>query len=97
MASIALRPDPLPHGASGLIEYQTSRPYPWAEVILSSPSGGVLQVSYHKLSEGDTTFVPGATPSWDGTGGANGSLRLFDHGTNGRQRTLAKGAFKYEA
>jgi len=93
--TISLNPDPLPHGGTGTIVYSTNHTGSdvWAQVTLEG-SGGLLLNEWHNLSQGDASFTPGPSPSWDGTGGADGFLRLVKFTAQG-QKTLANGAFTY--
>lgn len=91
--SVSLNPDPLPHGESGIIEFSARPDNLWVEVRLEGAAGLLLQ-SWHHVSAGDTTFTPSSTPSWDGTGGADGLLRLVTFSKAG-QKTVATGTFVY--
>ena len=94
MASVSSSPDPLPHGATGTVVYDSNADRPWAEVGLILDSGDYTSVNFLNLAEGDT-FHFGPTATWDGTSGGRIKLRLFEFRKNGTQHDLADGEGTY--
>jgi hypothetical protein len=89
-------PDPLPHGATGTVETNSTADSLWCEVGLLLPSGDYTALSFLDLFRGNDTFTFGPTPTWDGTGGGKILLTLFTSYA-GRKHTLAKGEGEYLA
>lgn len=96
MPSISSSPEPLPHGESGKIQFSASTSPVHAEVSLKLASGNIVSRSFHRLSEGDTSFKFAADPTWDGSGGGVIMLRLYSE-HNGKQKDLAYGSGTYLA
>jgi hypothetical protein len=93
-SSVSGTPDPLPHGATGSVVYDTRDDAPWCEVSLLVGGTDVTAVSFLDLFRGNVSYSFGPTPTWDSASGGTIRFRLFGY-RNGVQRTLATGTGTY--